>query len=368
MLATKQKILRRFWYPVMPKAHLDGGKPVPFRLLGRDIVLWKAKDGPAAVTDQCPHRGAKLSLGFLDDDVPDGPALACPYHGWAFGADGRCRKVPQAHEPLRGLGSDDRRAERPEGASTGGLNRTRTTKGGTKGHHAAERYGWIWVALEDPIAEIPHIREAFEPGFRQIDEFHEEWAVPGLRLMENSFDMAHLSYVHANSFGILAEPRPAPVEIEHTPWGFVMKGEAPVTNKGISKDLLRTDSERTVRIIEGRWFLPFMRASRIDYPTGLTHVLVTAATPIDDRNSMICQWVYRNDTEADAPAEKVIAFDRQVTTEDRIVLESSTWDVPLGMSEEMHMPSDKPGIEMRRRLAALLAEHGEQEARLPREE
>ncbi|MGG5817665.1 Rieske 2Fe-2S domain-containing protein [Falsiroseomonas sp. HW251] len=344
MLATKQKVFRRFWYPVMPKAHLAGGKPVPFRLMGWDIVLWQAKDGPAAIADQCPHRGAKLSLGFLDHEVPDGPALACPYHGWAFGADGRCRKVPQAHEPLRGM------------------------KGGAKRHHAAERYGWIWVALEDPIAPIPDIPEAALPGFRQIDEFHEEWAVPGLRLMENSFDMAHLSYVHAESFGILAEPRPAPVEIEHKPWGFVMRGEAPVTNKGVSKELLKTDAERTLRVIEGRWFLPFMRASRIDYPTGLTHVLVTAATPIDDRRSMICQWVYRNDTEADAPAEKVIAFDRQVTNEDRLILESSSWDVPLSMSEELHMPSDKPGIEMRRRLAALLAEHGEEEARLPREE
>ncbi|WP_270935059.1 aromatic ring-hydroxylating oxygenase subunit alpha [Falsiroseomonas oryzae] len=344
MLATKQKVLRRFWYPVMPEAHLAGGKPVPFRLLGRDIVLWRGKDGPAAVTDRCPHRGAKLSLGFIDADVPDGPAIACPYHGWAFGVDGRCRKVPQAHEPLRGM------------------------KGGTTGHHATSRYGWIWVALEDPVAPIPDIPEAADPAFRQIDEFHEEWAVAGLRLMENSFDMAHLSYVHANTFGILEEPRPAPVSIEHTPWGFVMKGEAPVTNKGISKELIRSDSERTVRVIEGRWFLPFLRASRIDYPTGLTHVLVTAATPINDQRSMICQWVYRNDTEADSPAEKVIAFDRAVTTEDRLILESSTWDVPLGMSEELHMPSDKPGIEMRRRLAALLAEHGETEARLPPED
>jgi hypothetical protein len=42
--------------------------------------------------------------------------------------------------------------------------------------------------------------------------------------------------------------------------------------------------------------------------------------------------------------------------------------VPLDMAEELHMPSDRPGIEMRRRLAALLAEHGETEARLPRED
>jgi phenylpropionate dioxygenase-like ring-hydroxylating dioxygenase large terminal subunit len=339
MLQTETPALRRFWYPVMPVEHLKDG-PKPFTLLGRNIVLWLDGEGkPAALDDRCCHRTAKLSKGFYSNGW-----LACGYHGWEFGSDGRVMRVPQ--RPVDKQGATNMRVP---------------------SYRAEARYGYVWVALDEPLFDIPDFEEEAE-GFRRIDEFYEVWNCAGLRLMENSFDMAHLSYVHAESFGILAEPRPAPVDIEHTPWGFVMRGEAPVTNKGISKDLLKTDSERTVRVIEGRWFLPFMRASRIDYPTGLTHVLVTAATPIDDRRSMICQWVYRNDTEADAPAEKVIAFDRQVTNEDRTILESSTWDVPLNMSEELHMPSDRPGIEMRRRLAALLAEHGEEEARLPKDE
>jgi phenylpropionate dioxygenase-like ring-hydroxylating dioxygenase large terminal subunit len=344
MLVTRQKVLRRFWYPVMPAGALPAGRPVPFRLLGQDIVLWRGRGGaPAALADRCPHRGAKLSAGFIDEALPDGPALACGYHGWAYGADGRCVKVPQAHEPLRGM------------------------KGGAAAHHAAESYGWVWVALAEPLAPIPEIPEAADPRFRRIDEFHEPWAVAGLRIMENSFDTAHFSYVHAATFGIPEDPKPAPSTIEHTEWGFVMRSEAPVSNRGISKQLVGTDAEKTVRIIEGRWFLPFFRASRIDYPTGLTHILCTGATPIDDRNSMICQWVYRSDTEADAPAEKVIAFDRAVTTEDRTVLETTTFDVPLAMGAELHMPADKPGIEMRRRFAALLAAQGEAEARLPEE-
>jgi phenylpropionate dioxygenase-like ring-hydroxylating dioxygenase large terminal subunit len=344
MLVTRQKILRRFWYPVMPEATLTADKPLAVRLLGKEVALFRGPGGvPAALEDRCPHRGARLSAGFIDMGLPDGPALACPYHGWAYGADGRCRKIPQAHDPLRGL------------------------KSGAKAHHAAERYGWIWVALEDPLAPIPEIPEAADPRFRRIDEFHETWAASGLRIMENSFDTAHFSYVHANTFGIPEDPRPAPSTIEHTPWGFVMRSEAPVTNRGISKELIKDGSDRTVRVIEGRWFLPFFRASRIDYPSGLTHVLCTGATPIDDRHSLICQWVYRSDTEAEAPAEKVIAFDRAVTQEDKAILETTSFDVPLEMGAELHMPADKPGIEMRRRLAALLAEHGEAEARLPQD-
>lgn len=37
---------------------------------------------------------------------------------------------------------------------------------------------------------------------------------------------------------------------------------------------------------------------------------------------MILQWVYRNDSGADVPAQDVIAFDRAVTLEDRAILES----------------------------------------------
>jgi hypothetical protein len=37
--------------------------------------------------------------------------------------------------------------------------------------------------------------------------------------------------------------------------------------------------------------------------------------------------------------------------------------VPLSLAGELHMPTDRPGLEMRRMLAKLLAEHGEAEVR-----
>jgi hypothetical protein len=90
---------------------------------------------------------------------------------------------------------------------------------------------------------------------------------------------------------------------------------------------------------------------RFWYPNGLSHSIVTGATPIDDRSCQIVQFVYRSDTEADAKAADIIAFDRQVTEEDRDILESTAWDVPLDQAGvEMNMPSDRPGVLMRRML------------------
>jgi hypothetical protein len=73
------------------------------------------------------------------------------------------------------------------------------------------------------------------------------------------------------------------------------------------------------------------------------------------------QFCVRNDTEADASAEDVIAFDRQVVLEDRVVLETTNYDTPLDVAVEQHMPSDQPGIVMRRKLLALFQQHGETE-------
>ncbi len=35
----------------------------------------------------------------------------------------------------------------------------------------------------------------------------------------------------------------------------------------------------------GRYYVPFFRVTEIAYPNGLKNILVTALTPIDDRNT-----------------------------------------------------------------------------------
>jgi hypothetical protein len=75
------------------------------------------------------------------------------------------------------------------------------------------------------------------------------------------------------------------------------------------------------------------------------------------------QFCFRNDCEAQVPAADIIAFDRRVTQEDREVLEGTDFDTPLEMNSgvERHMPSDRPGLLMRRMLVELLARHGDTE-------
>ena len=95
----------------------------------------------------------------------------------------------------------------------------------------------------------------------------------------------------------------------------------------------------------------------------MIHTIINCATPIDDDHIALTQWLYRNDTEEDAPAADLNAFDRKVTDEDRDILEATESDVCIDVSRkvEEHMPSDRPGLIVRKLLTNLLAQHGEVE-------
>jgi phenylpropionate dioxygenase-like ring-hydroxylating dioxygenase large terminal subunit len=334
MRVTSQPVLRRFWYPVMPVGRLADG-PQPFTLLGQDIVLWLDKAGaPSALIDRCCHRTAKLSRGTVG---PGG--IACGYHGWIYDRDGRCVRMPQLpdREP-----SDRIRVE---------------------SFRAAIRYDYVWVCLGEPLTDIPEIPETADPGYRYIHQFYEPWQTSGLRLMENSFDNAHFSFVHPETFGDAEQPIPAKTRIDDARYGFDFHTVVPIRTHPLQKSVLKIDSDETVREVHSTWWMPFMRKFKVTYPSGVIHCIVTSATPMTDGSSMICQFVLRNDSEADAPAAQVNAFDRLVMTEDRTVLEITRPDVPLepGAAREFSMPSDKPGVLMRRKFLELLTEHGEVE-------
>jgi len=331
MLVTQHPVFRRFWYPVMPMADLAAG-PRPFTLLGEPLVLWLTEEGkPAALRDRCCHRSAKLSMGIVQDSC-----VRCPYHGWAYSASGACAKVPQL-DPGAAIPKTYR----------------------VEAFQCAERYGYAWVCLaDDPLLPLPEIPEADAPENRLIPQFYEPWQCSGLRVMENSFDNAHFSIVHAASFGVTEQPKPVKSELVPLELGLKAYATVPVVNPPLQQQLLNIPDSLTLREIESTWYVPFSRTLKITYPNGLLHLIFTAATPVGNRTSQIVQFCIRNDSEADAKAADIIAFDRQVVNEDKVVLESTDYDTPVDVAAEQHMPSDQPGIVMRRQLAALIKAHG----------
>ena len=86
---------RELWTGVALDHQIQAASSNPVILDGHALAVWRGEDGPVRVwEDRCPHRGMRLSFGFVR-----GNTLRCIYHGWAYGTDGQCVEIP-AHPAL----------------------------------------------------------------------------------------------------------------------------------------------------------------------------------------------------------------------------------------------------------------------------
>ncbi|HEY3115655.1 MAG TPA: aromatic ring-hydroxylating dioxygenase subunit alpha [Chloroflexota bacterium] len=84
-------LMRRYWQPAALVEELPvGSAPLPIRLLGEDLVLYRDDRGRSGLLGlHCSHRGADLSYGRVEDG-----GLRCIYHGWLYDLNGRCLEQP----------------------------------------------------------------------------------------------------------------------------------------------------------------------------------------------------------------------------------------------------------------------------------
>ena len=161
------------WHPVALSRELAGA-PVAVQLLGHDLVLWR--DGAGAVhawRDQCPHRGARLSLGRVE-----GGTLECPYHGWRFGADAQCVHVPALP------------AFTPPATHC------------ARAYAAQDAHGLIWVQMAGADVALPAFAAEHDARLRKLNCGPYDVAASAPRIVENFLDMAHFGFVHEGSLGM----------------------------------------------------------------------------------------------------------------------------------------------------------------------
>lgn len=83
------------WVGIGLDSQIEPASSHPVIVDGHELALWRGESGPPRVwDDRCPHRGMRLSFGFVR-----GNALRCLYHGWGFGGDSQCVSIP-AHPDL----------------------------------------------------------------------------------------------------------------------------------------------------------------------------------------------------------------------------------------------------------------------------
>ncbi len=310
-----------------------GERPYATTLLGDRVVLWRTGGSIVAASDQCPHRGTRLSLG----EITASGELACPYHGWTFDGSGACTAIPQL----------------PPGTPI-------PRRASVETYAVAERFGLVWVCLGEPEAPIPDFPEWDNPSYRHVACATYTWTSSAGRMVENFTDFGHLGYLHDGLLGtrddlVVPEHR---VERHGLELHYELTMEVPNTNDEYA--VTDVQGERGLQTNFYVLSLPFTIHLRCRYgDTGAFRTLFFAAQPHDDGTSSGYCYQSRN-FDLDAPDAPFAEFQEVLALQDQPIVESQPSELPLRLGDELHLPFDRVAIAYRRAMADLIgAETGE---------
>ncbi|MBD1319621.1 Rieske 2Fe-2S domain-containing protein [Gordonia hankookensis] len=150
------------------------GRPHQVKAFGTTLVVFAAQEtGKLHILDAyCRHMGGNLALGTIKGD-----SIACPFHDWRWGGNGRCTDIPYAKRvppvaKTRSWPTLERNGQLfvwhdPQGSKP----TDDVTIPEIEGFGSPEWTGWTWNSL---LVEGSHCRE----------------------IVDNVVDMAHFFYVH----------------------------------------------------------------------------------------------------------------------------------------------------------------------------
>ncbi|MEX3009684.1 Rieske 2Fe-2S domain-containing protein [Hoeflea sp. TYP-13] len=321
-LVEDQSYLRHFWHPVctldeLKQSNPDGVGPIGAVLLDEPLVIARLDGEVVAMRDRCAHRFAKLSAGKII-----GSRIQCPYHGWEYGASGKCELIPACpNDPI-------------------------PKKAMTPGYDCRVKYDIVWVRLDSSwdLTEVPYCSAWDNPEFERVIVAQPyDWDSSSERRWENFTDFSHFAYVHPGTLYDPAYSEPAIVPIDR------VGGEMQFFMEP-GKDMLDTlPPESPLGSWTYRAAMPFSINLDIRlYKTGKPFLLWTTSSPVSHdrcRNFMIIAH-----TDAELPDEEPLNFQKIVLAEDQPVIETQ----PGGLSlEEVSLPTDKVSNQYRKWLREL---------------
>jgi len=159
------------WFQVYVPDELEAGDVKALYYFDRHLVIWRDEGGDAHVMDAfCPHLGAHLGHGGTVKDCQ----IVCPFHGWAFDADGRNTDIPYSER----------------------LNLKATIRAYPTLERNGKIYVWFHPQDEAPSWEIPEVPEISSDEFSGPTRTRHVVRAGLQEMAENSVDSAHFRYLH----------------------------------------------------------------------------------------------------------------------------------------------------------------------------
>ena len=320
-------MLKNFWYACEFSSEVTH-KPKQLVMLNKRFVLYRNSQGKViALNDQCPHRGAALSLGWLEND-----AIRCPYHGWKFEANGQCSDIP----------ANPANISIPKRACV-------------ESYPVKESQGFVWLFYGDlpeaerhPLPQFPaYLFSEMRATYNDEIE-HANYA----RLMEVNIDFAHVVAVHRKSFG---QRVPTDKPIKYTVKEDALSGVASLSydSLGGSKTFLNTLLGRRPDFTTTlTYYLPNITLAEINVGGGgrspIKIGILVAYLPIDEKTSGSKRIFYRNFLKLPWFDKLVCKLDYAMGHEDTVVIETLAQQEMPRISQEPHVAADALALSFRK--------------------
>ena len=288
--------LRNLWWPVLPSAQLRES-PVGITRLGEEIVVWRdAQGGVHALQDRCPHRGARLSLGWNL-----GNRVACWYHGVQVDGTGTVCKVPASnHCPMEG---QQRVRSYPAQEQAGAL--------------------FLWFGLDDKTAPATlALPEELTSSAHSHFLCMSNWKVNYRYAIDNVMDPMHGAYLHAASHSMAEGDKQAEMRVRNTDTGLVFEKTG---QRGVNFDWVELGDTGCLWM---RLAIPYKKRFGPGGPFGI----IGFATPVDAEHCQVYFWRTRQVEGWQRDAWRFLYRNRleglhwEVLMQDQVVLESLAAD------------------------------------------
>jgi nitrite reductase/ring-hydroxylating ferredoxin subunit len=179
------------WYRVCLSTDLPVNLIKTFRLLGKDVVVYRNNDGVVSALDAyCSHQGAHLGLGTITSNGN----IRCAFHGWCFDKNGQCKTAD--------VSVDDRCKDVPRNINP---------------WIVCEERGivYLWFGSDKPLFHITPL--PCQNNLRHVGTVQFKMFSNIVDIVENHVDFLHFYWIHSNHMkiaGLCFDSRPSKVTLD----------------------------------------------------------------------------------------------------------------------------------------------------------
>ena len=313
---------RSLWHPVAQSSEVVTA-PLPVQLLEQPLVLWRNAEGLVqAFNDRCPHRGARLSMGRVENNN-----LECPYHGWQFSSGGQCVKVPAVPDFV------------PPPSQC------------VKSFEVQEAYGLVWVRLEPSDSQLPAFAAEADTYLRKVNCGPYDVAASAPRIIENFLDMSHFGFVHEGWLGSRDATAIASYQVDKTETGIIATGCKAVQPQSNLHSTQAAEVEYTYEVTAPYAAVLTKIPEEGTSKQGWREQIGLFICPITPDTSRV--WFRLAVADFESTDEQLQNFQHTIFVQDQPVLESQLPKaLPLDPRAEMHSAADRMSSAYRRFLKA----------------